>query len=117
MRGGRFPRGSGYREYRDRRYDRSRSRDRSRSYSSRDSPEPMKKVVAEKEKINKYIDGEGEPVRHEGPLSEGEDRDDYTSDKYVDREAYDGKWAENEEGGGGDAKETSSDKGKERVEK
>lgn len=63
----------------------------------------MKKVNAEKDKINKYIDNDGEPVRHEGPLSEGEDRDDYSSEKYVDREAYDGKWAEKEGGGGGDA--------------
>lgn len=41
----------------------------------------MKKVNAEKDKINKYIDTDNEPVRHEGPLSEGEDRDDYTSEK------------------------------------
>ncbi|GJQ66979.1 hypothetical protein Trydic_g7979 [Trypoxylus dichotomus] len=52
------------------------------------------------EKVNKYIDTDGEPIRHEGPLSEGEDRDDFTSEKYVDREAYDGKWAEKDEGGG-----------------
>lgn len=55
----------------------------------------MKKVNEEKEKINKYIDN-GEPVRHEGPLSEGEDRDDYSSDKFVDRQSYEGKWAEKE---------------------
>lgn len=67
----------------------------------------MKKVNAEKDKINKYIDNDGEPVRHEGPLSEGEDRDDYnSSEKFVDREAFDGKWAEkggDAAGGGGDA--------------
>lgn len=34
-------------------------------------------------------------------MSEGEDRDDYTSEKYVDREAYDGKWAEKNDGGAG----------------
>lgn len=68
----------GYRDYRDRRYDRSRSRDRSRSYSSRDSESPRK--VTDKEKMNKY-DGENEHVKHDGPLSEGEDRDDYTSEK------------------------------------
>lgn len=70
----------------------------------------MKKVNEEKDKINKYLD-DGQPVRHDGPLSEGEDRDDYTnSDKFVDRGAYDGKWAEKgEEGnraggsGGGEA--------------
>jgi len=58
----------------------------------------MKKVNEEKEKINKYLDnGEGEEqVRHEGPLSEGEDRDDYSSDKFVDRQSFDGKWAEKE---------------------
>lgn len=31
----------------------------------------MKKVNEEKEKINKYLDNGEEPVRHEGPLSEG----------------------------------------------
>lgn len=60
----------------------------------------MKKVNEEKDKINKYLDNDGEPIRHEGPLSEGEDRDDYTSsDKLVDRGAYDGKWGEKSEGG------------------
>lgn len=63
----------------------------------------MKKVNAEKDKINKYIDNDGEPVRHEGPLSEGEDRDDYSGEKFVDREAFDGKWAEKGEGGDGAA--------------
>lgn len=89
------------------RYDRSRSRDRSRSYSGsrdRDSVSPVHKRdrSSDKEKINKYADGEGESVRHEGPLSEGEDRDDYTSTdtkKLVDRDSFAGKWAEKEEGG------------------
>lgn len=105
-RGGRRPRGrfgrGGYRDYRDRRYDRSRSRDRSRSLSGsrdRESVDTMRKVNAEKDKINKYLDNDGEPIRHEGPLSEGEDRDDYSTEKYVDRESYDGKWGEK---GGGD---------------
>lgn len=60
----------------------------------------MKKVNEEKDKINKYIDNDGQPIRHEGPLSEGEDRDDYSGEKFVDREAFDGKWAEKGEGGG-----------------
>lgn len=87
----------------------------------------MKRVNEEKEKINKYLDN-GEPVRHEGPLSEGEDRDDYnagggggggasggggggsssaamggsgggggsSNEKFVDRQTFDGKWAEKE---------------------
>lgn len=63
----------------------------------------MKKVNAEKDKINKYIDNDGQPIRHEGPLSEGEDRDDYSGEKFVDREAFDGKWAEKGEGGDGGA--------------
>ncbi|KAF5306630.1 hypothetical protein FQA39_LY08819 [Lamprigera yunnana] len=99
---GRFGRG-GYRDYRDRRYDRSRSRDRSRSLSGsrdRESTDTMRKVNAEKDKINKYLDNDGEPIRHEGPLSEGEDRDDYTTEKYGDRESYDGKWGE--KGGAGE---------------
>lgn len=71
---------------------------------SRDNEDAMKKVNEEKEKINKYLDnGEGE-VRHEGPLSEGEDRDDYSSDKFVDRQSYDGKWAEKESAEGGEQK-------------
>ncbi|KAF5273610.1 hypothetical protein FQR65_LT04609 [Abscondita terminalis] len=93
---GRFGRG-GYRDYRDRRYDRSRSRDRSRSLSGsrdRESTDTMRKVNAEKDKINKYLDNDGEPIRHEGPLSEGEDRDDYTTEKYAERESYEGKWGE-----------------------
>lgn len=68
----------------------------------RDSDEAMKKQNAEqqKDKVNKYADGEGEQIRHEGPLSEGEDRDDYTNnEKFVDREAFGGKWADKEEGG------------------
>lgn len=106
-RGGRRPRGrfgrGGYRDYRDRRYDRSRSRDRSRSYSSRDSPEPNKKVE-QKEKINKYDDGENQHVKHDGPLSEGEDRDDYTTEKFGekgrDRDSFDGgKWEDGEREG------------------
>lgn len=72
----------------------------------------MKKVTNEKEKINKYGDNDSEQVRHEGPLSEGEDRDDYTADKLIDREAFDGKWAE-KEGGGGDAPGTESGVSKE----
>ena len=39
---------------------------------------------------------DGENVKHEGPLSEGEDRDDYG-----DRENYEGKWGD-KDGGGGD---------------
>lgn len=70
----------------------------------------MKKVNNEKDKINKYLNNDGNNVKHEGPLSEGEDRDDYTttanapgtSDKLIDREAFDGKWAEKKEDGGGD---------------
>ncbi|XP_074041206.1 uncharacterized protein isoform X2 [Leptinotarsa decemlineata] len=118
-RGGRRPRGryarGGYRDYRDRRYDRSRSRDRdrSRSYSgSRDSDgsPPKRDRSAEKEKINKYSDGDA-PVRHEGPLSEGEDRDDYTTTdtgKLINRDTYAGKWAEkgeDKEGGSSSAKD------------
>lgn len=60
----------------------------------------MKKVNEEKEKINKYLDNGEDQVRHEGPLSEGEDRDDYSSDKFVDRQSFDGKWAEKEAEGG-----------------
>ncbi|XP_022905543.1 tetratricopeptide repeat protein 14 homolog isoform X2 [Onthophagus taurus] len=115
-RGGRFRGGGGYRDYRDRRYDRSRSRDRSRSFSGsrdRDSVEPPKKIHdADKDKINKYADGDGEPIRHEGPLSEGEDRDDYTTEKFVDREAYDGKWAEKDDSGRGDGDDGRDDGGK-----
>ncbi|KAJ8984823.1 hypothetical protein NQ317_013022 [Molorchus minor] len=109
-RGGRRPRGryqrGGYRDYRDRRYDRShdrsRSRDRSRSFSgSRDSDDARpRRDSVEKEKVNKYADGEGESIRHEGPLSDGEDRDDYTSnDKVVDRDEFAGKWADKDEAG------------------
>nr|CAI5870370.1 unnamed protein product [Callosobruchus analis] len=114
FRGGRRPRGrysrGGYRDYRDRRFDRSRSRDRdrSRSYSGsreRDSVSPRRSArrSSEKEKINKYSgDGQPEAVRHEGPLSEGEDRDDYNTgndSKLIDRDAFAGKWADKEEGG------------------
>lgn len=77
----------------------------------------MKKVNAEKDKINKYIDNDGEPVRHEGPLSEGEDRDDYnSSEKFVDREAFDGKWAEKGDAGAGGDASTSASKEKEKDE-
>lgn len=74
----------------------------------RDSDEAKKTAGSDKDiKVNKYTDSEGQPIRHEGPLSEGEDRDDYTNnEKFVDREAFDGKWAEkggNDAGGGGDA--------------
>ncbi|KAG5883059.1 hypothetical protein JTB14_010447 [Gonioctena quinquepunctata] len=120
---GRYSRGGGYRDYRDRRYDRSRSRDRdrSRSYSgSRDSdPSPPKRDrSSEKEKINKYSDGDA-PVRHEGPLSEGEDRDDYTTTdtaKLIDRDTFAGKWAEKgeEKGGGGGGGGAESEEGQER---
>ncbi|XP_049822779.1 tetratricopeptide repeat protein 14 homolog isoform X3 [Aethina tumida] len=106
---GRFTRGGGggqgYRDYRDRqsRYDRSRSRERSRSYSRSDSDDQtqnVKKSHVEKDadKVNKYADEVHENVRHEGPLSEGEDRDDYTGDnKVIDREAFDGKWADKDD--------------------
>ncbi|XP_028128031.2 tetratricopeptide repeat protein 14 homolog isoform X1 [Diabrotica virgifera virgifera] len=97
--------GGGYRDYRDRRYSRSRSRDRdhSRSYSqsNSDASPPSKRdrssPPSEKEKINKYSDGDA-PIQHEGPLSEGEDRDDYIStdtSKLIDREIG-GKWADKE---------------------
>lgn len=97
---GRFRGGNNFRDYRDRRYDRSRSRDISRDRSiSRENEDTMKKVNEEKEKINKYLDnGDEVEVKHDGPLSEGEDRDDYnSSDKFVDRQSYDGKWAEKED--------------------
>jgi hypothetical protein len=73
----------------------------------------MKKVAnVDKDKVNKYMDNDGEPIRHEGPLSEGEDRDDYTTgEKFVDREAFGGKWTEKEDGGpdnGGDGEASSS---------
>lgn len=67
----------------------------------------MKKVNEEKEKINKYLDNGEEQVRHEGPLSEGEDRDDYSSDKFVDRQSFDGKWAEKESAEGGENKKSN----------
>lgn len=69
----------------------------------------MKKVNEEKEKINKYLDNGDEPVRHEGPLSEGEDRDDYSSDKFVDRQSFDGKWAEKEGAEEGEVKNNDND--------
>ncbi|XP_050308576.1 tetratricopeptide repeat protein 14 homolog isoform X2 [Anthonomus grandis grandis] len=102
-RGNRRPRAryggrGGYRDYRDRRRDRSVSRDRSRSYSrsverSDESPRRSRgSRDVSKERINKYASetatGPAEggdkqhvapPVKHDGPLSEGEDRDDYTS--------------------------------------
>ncbi|CAH1105868.1 unnamed protein product [Psylliodes chrysocephalus] len=104
---GRYGQRGGYRDYRDRRYSRSRSRDRDRrssySGSGSDASPPSKRdrssPAPEKEKINKYSDGDA-PVRHEGPLSEGEDRDDYIStdtSKLIDREIG-GKWADKEEG-------------------
>uniref|UniRef100_V5GI62 Tetratricopeptide repeat protein n=1 Tax=Anoplophora glabripennis TaxID=217634 RepID=V5GI62_ANOGL len=106
-RGNRRPRGryqrGGYRDYRDRRYDRSRSRDRSRSYSGsrdRDSDDTtMKRGSVETDKVNKYNDGENQSIRHEGPLSEGEDRDDYTNEKLIDRDEFAGKWAEKDDCG------------------
>ncbi|XP_030758470.1 tetratricopeptide repeat protein 14 homolog isoform X2 [Sitophilus oryzae] len=104
---GRYPRG-GYRDYRDRRYDRSRSRDRSRSYSrspDRSDDSPRRTREESKEKINKYSEGQTaenveQPVKHDGPLSEGEDRDDYTnndSNKVIDRDAFAGKWADKDD--------------------
>lgn len=72
----------------------------------------MKKVNEEKDKINKYGDNDGEPIRHEGPLSEGEDRDDYAGEKFVDREAFDGKWAEKGEGAGINDASEGADLGK-----
>lgn len=125
-RGGRRPRGryqrGGYREYRDRRDYRSRSRDRSRSMSGsrdRDSDEGVKKVAnVEKDKVNKYMDNDGEQIRHEGPLSEGEDRDDYTTnEKFVDREAFGGKWAEKEGGGQDNAGEGGGEEESGKVDK
>ncbi|CAG9769036.1 unnamed protein product [Ceutorhynchus assimilis] len=88
--------------YRDRRYDRSRSRDRSRSYSRSGSDDsPIRRTrdredSVNKEKINKYSEGappapgqddgppgvdQEKPARQEGPLSDGEDRDDYTNNE------------------------------------
>ncbi|XP_066255319.1 tetratricopeptide repeat protein 14 homolog [Euwallacea similis] len=79
----------GFRDYRDRRFERSRSRDRSRSYSrsaerSDASSRKSRDREASKEKINKYSEGalpeaapENPPSKLDGPLSEGEDRDDY----------------------------------------
>lgn len=72
----------------------------------------MKKTTEEKDKINKYGDNEGEQIRHEGPLSEGEDRDDYTGEKFVDREAFDGKWAEKGEGNENNEASEGGDLGK-----
>lgn len=59
----------------------------------------MKRGSVENEKINKYNDGESESIRHEGPLSEGEDRDDYTNEKLIDRDEFAGKWAEKDDCG------------------
>lgn len=59
----------------------------------------MKRGSVENEKINKYNDGENESIRHEGPLSEGEDRDDYTNEKLIDRDEFAGKWAEKDDCG------------------
>ncbi|XP_067003369.1 NK-tumor recognition protein isoform X2 [Anabrus simplex] len=112
---------SGYKDYHSRRYDgnrpRSRGSDDRRSYS-REDDDPMKKVDAAKEKINKYIAeenkkdeaGPSSSKSRDEPLSEGEavDDDDYglpplpssgppsRESSYVDRKAYDGKWAEKE---------------------
>ncbi|XP_046987706.1 tetratricopeptide repeat protein 14 homolog isoform X2 [Schistocerca americana] len=109
---------SGYRDYHSRRYEgrpRSRSSDGRRSYS-REDDDPMKKVDAAKEKINKYIAEENKKddaqaassKSRDEPLSEGEavDDDDYglpplppggppsRESSYVDRKSYEGKWAE-----------------------
>lgn len=59
----------------------------------------MKRGSVETDKVNKYNDGENEPIRHEGPLSEGEDRDDYTNEKLIDRDEFAGKWAEKDDCG------------------
>lgn len=63
----------------------------------------MKKMQQDKDKINKYADNDGEVIRHEGPLSEGEDRDDYISNdnKLIDRDSFAGKWAEKDDNSGG----------------
>lgn len=114
--------GSGYKDYHSRRYDgrpRSRDSDDRRSYS-REDDDPMKKVDAAKEKINKYIAEENKKEEsssvpsksRDEPLSEGEavDDDDYglpplppggppsreSSSNYVDRKMYEGKWADKE---------------------
>ncbi|XP_076253958.1 uncharacterized protein LOC143192473 isoform X4 [Rhynchophorus ferrugineus] len=104
---GRYGARGGYRDYRDRRYERSRSRDRSRSYSrtpERSDDSPRRVRDESKEKINKYSEGQPaeteQPIRHDGPLSEGEDRDDYTNNdnsKVIDRDAFAGKWADKED--------------------
>nr|CAD7427649.1 unnamed protein product [Timema monikensis] len=110
--------GGGYRDYHNRRYEsRGRSRDSDdredrRSYS-RETDDPMKKVDAAKEKINKYIEEENKkedsvprPNKRNEPLSEGEAEDDDdglpplppggppSRDNYADRKSYEGKWAE-----------------------
>lgn len=57
---------------------------------------------SDNEKINKYADVKSDTVCHEGPLSEVEGRDDYTSTdtkKLNDRDAFAGKWIEKHEGG------------------
>ena len=114
--------GSSYKDYHSRRYDgrpRSRDSDDRRSYS-REDDDPMKKVDAAKEKINKYIAEENKKEEsssvpsksRDEPLSEGEavDDDDYglpplppggppsreSSSNYVDRKMYEGKWADKE---------------------
>ncbi|XP_069698130.1 zinc finger CCCH domain-containing protein 13 isoform X1 [Periplaneta americana] len=114
--------GSSYKDYHNRRYEgrpRSRDSDDRRSYS-REDDDPMKKVDAVKEKINKYIAEENKKEEsssvpsksRDEPLSEGEavDDDDYglpplppggppsreSSSNYVDRKMYEGKWADKE---------------------
>ncbi|XP_044001317.1 uncharacterized protein DDB_G0290685-like isoform X2 [Aphidius gifuensis] len=115
-RGGRYFHNNkpGFRDYRDSRRDfrdrRGGSRDR---YSDRSySPDPMRKVDEAKEKINKMLEGEdgggGSGVggagserieqvmpplppnkRHDGPLSEGEERDDDDYERWTEADNQD----------------------------
>lgn len=83
------PSGFRDRDHRDRRDYRDR-RSRDRSYERSYSPDPMRKVDEAKEKINKMIEDGDEPPRRsrtrdrsdepqekrpDGPLSEGEERE------------------------------------------
>lgn len=101
--------------------DRSKSRDSSRSrdgstsidssktYSSTSDSDSgndaMKKIFIENDKDNKYLKFDVSKVKHEKPSPEEEVRDDYTtatsakrtSDKFIDRKTFDGKWAEKKE--------------------
>lgn len=103
-----FKPGYNNREYRS--YDRRRSRDRdSADRASSYEDDTMRKVNAEKDRINKYIEesggkeeqeARGKTPRRSEPLSEGEERDehDYRSrsrDGDRDRDAQDGSPEEN----------------------